>query len=65
MPKKPYATIRDRLTQEIENLERRIRDRDYALEILEAVIQEKKQIIALQQQTIILFQEKYNENSQN
>jgi len=64
MPKKPYATIRDRLTQEIENLERRLRDRDYALEILEAVVQEKKEIIALQKQTIILFQEKYsNENS--
>ena len=57
MPKKPYTTIRDRMQQEIDNLERKVRDRNYALEILEEVLQEKKRMIALQQVTINLYQE--------
>jgi len=57
MPKKPYAIIRDQMQQEIDNLERKVRDRNYALEILEEVLQEKKRMIALQQVTINLYQE--------
>ena len=45
------------MQQEIDNLERKVRDRNYALEILEEVLQEKKRMIALQQVTINLYQE--------
>ena len=62
MPKKPYAIIRDQMQQEIDNLERKVRDRNYALEILEEVLQEKKRIIALQQITINLYQELHDAN---
>ena len=61
MPKKPYAGIRDRMQQEIDNLERKLRDMSYGMEILEDTIQEKKRIIALQQITLNLYQEIHNE----
>ena len=60
MPKKPYATIRDRLELEINNLERKLSDMSYGMEILEDTIQEKKRIIALQQITLNLYQEIHN-----
>ncbi len=63
MPKKPYATIRDRMQIEIDNLERKVANLEYSLEIMETVIQDKKQIIAIQQQTNILLQEKYNDKN--
>ena len=48
------------MQQDIDNLERKLRDASYGMEILEEVIQEKKRIIALQQITLNLYQEIHN-----
>jgi len=62
MAKTPYATIKNRMQQKIDNLENHISNLDYSLEIMEQVVKDRNETIALQRLSLKLLQDKYDAN---